>query len=308
MSPVRILLGTLTASLIALNTAFWVLMFVPFIVIKLLAVPLRNQALERFASLALMRCASYWVEGNSRIVTLAPPIRWDVEGIEKLDLASSYLVISNHQSWVDIFALQHVFRDRIPFLKFFLKQQLIWVPLLGIAWWALDFPFMKRYSRAAMDKHPELRGKDIETTRRYCQKYRNYPVSVINFLEGTRRTPKKQQNSPYRHLLRPKAGGVALVLAAMGDQLREVIDVTIDYPGSDTRRLFWRLLSGGIPVVVIRVRRLPVPEQVAGRDYQNDPEYQARIKDWVNEIWADKDEQLEAMGHRAGMPVESTHG
>ena len=59
-----------------------------------------------------------------------------------------YLVLANHQSWVDIPVLQRVFNRRIPLLRFFLKRQLFWVPVLGLAWWALDFPFMRRSTRA----------------------------------------------------------------------------------------------------------------------------------------------------------------
>lgn len=280
-------LGALTGSLIALNTLFWVLVFVPFILLKVLPIP----QLRHFCSLALIRCASIWVEGNSKILELTPPVTWRVEGLEGLNPNASYLLISNHQSWVDIFAMQHVFKGRIPFLKFFLKQELIFVPLLGIAWWALDFPFMKRYSRAKLEKHPELRGKDVETTRAQCQKFRQYPVTVINFLEGTRLTPSKRQkqNSPYRHLLRPKAGGVGLVLAAMGDQLAQVLDVTIIYPQNDTHKLFWKLLTGKIREVVILVKARPVPENVVGRDYLSDTAYQQQMQEWVNGLWEEKD-------------------
>lgn len=286
------LMFVLTASLIALNTVFWVIVFIPFILIKLVIPPLRP-----WSSKALIRCAQAWVEGNSWIVTLTPPIKWDVQGLEGLNSERSYLVVSNHQSWMDIFALQHVLKGQIPFLKFFLKQELIWVPLLGLAWWALDFPFMKRYSREKLEQHPELRGKDIETTRKYCARFRDYPVSVINFLEGSRFTPSKhaRQKSPFKHLLRPKAGGVALVLAALGDQLTEVLDVTIDYPYNSTKQLILQLLRGEIKAVTVRIRRLPVPENVAGRDYLSDEAYQRQIQTWVNELWQDKDLLLEAL-------------
>lgn len=293
----RALFAVLTASLIGLNTVFWVIVFIPFILVKLLVPPLRP-----WSSKALIRCAEYWVEGNSAIVKLTPPIRWDIQGLEGLSHERSYLVVSNHQSWVDIFVLQHVLKQQVPFLKFFLKQQLIWVPLLGLAWWALDFPFMKRYSRETLEKHPELRGKDIETTRKYCARFRDYPVSVINFLEGSRFTPAKRdrQQSPYQHLLKPKAGGVALVLAALGDQLTEVLDVTIVYPENSTRRLILQLISGDIKRVIVRVRRLPVPENAAGRDYLSDEAYQQQIQTWVNGLWQDKDALLSEL--KSGEP------
>ncbi|MEZ4565573.1 MAG: 1-acyl-sn-glycerol-3-phosphate acyltransferase [Desulfobacterales bacterium] len=50
-------------------------------------------------------------------------IRWDVQGLEGFSTDDSYLVISNHRSWTDIFVLQHIFNHRIPFLKFFLKKE-----------------------------------------------------------------------------------------------------------------------------------------------------------------------------------------
>ena len=111
----------------------------------------------------------------------------------------------------------------VPFLKFFLKKELIWVPILGIAWWALDFPFMKRYSAAVLKKRPHLRGKDIEITRQACKKFKSLPVSIMNFVEGTRFTREKhdKQKSPFTHLLKPKAGGIGFVLSTMGEQLQQ---------------------------------------------------------------------------------------
>jgi len=171
-------------------------------------------------------------------------IRWDVRGVDQLDPKGQYLVCSNHQSWNDIFVLMWAFDRRAPFFKFFIKQQLIWVPFLGLAWWGLDYPFMKRYSPAKLAKHPELRGKDLETTRAACERYRNVPVTILNFLEGTRFTKAKhdRQGSPYRYLLKPKAGGMALSLSALGEKINSLLDVTIVYP--DGARGFWQ--DGGL--------------------------------------------------------------
>ena len=140
--------------------------------------------------------------------------RWDVQGTESLEPSQWYLVLSNHQSWTDIVVLQRIFHRKIPFLKFFIKKELFWLPLLGQAWWALDFPFIKRYSKAKLQRKPHLRGKDLEITRRACKRFQQLPISIMNFVEGTRFTIQKhrQQQSPYTHLLRPKAGGIAAVL------------------------------------------------------------------------------------------------
>jgi 1-acyl-sn-glycerol-3-phosphate acyltransferase len=287
-------LGVISLLLFIFNTFFWCTILYFFAILKLL---IPHTGIRRQISNLLILIANIWISGNSLILRITQKIIWDVQGLENLTPKNSYLVISNHRSWTDIFVLQHIFKNRIPFLKFFLKQELIWVPFLGIAWWALDFPFLKRYSRHFLQKHPELRGKDMETTRKHCEKFKNSPVSIMNFLEGTRFNLKKhqKQNSPYRHLLLPRAGGVALVLATMGDRLAYVLDTTIIYPENRSAMKFWDLLSGHIPRITVRVDKLDVPENVAGKDYTEDQEFRERIQQWVNDIWQAKDHHIDTI-------------
>ena len=284
-------LGVISLLLFIFNTFFWCTILYFFVILKLL---IPHTGIRRQISNLLILIANIWISGNSLILRITQKIIWDIQGLENLTPKNSYLVISNHRSWTDIFVLQHIFKNRIPFLKFFLKQELIWVPFLGIAWWALDFPFLKRYSRHFLEKHPELRGKDMETTRKHCEKFKNSPVSVMNFLEGTRFNLKKhqKQNSPYRHLLLPRAGGVALVLATMGDRLAYVLDTTIIYPENRSAMKFWDLLSGHIPRITVRVTKLDVPKDAAGRDYQEDQDFREKIQQWVNGIWQAKDHRI----------------
>ncbi len=207
-----------------------------------------------------------------------------------------YLVNCNHQTWADIPIAQKVLNRKVPMLKFFLKQELIWVPVLGICWWALDFPFMKRYSAAQVAKNPALAGKDLETTRKACQKFKTTPVSVFNFLEGTRNTPEKhkRQESPFKHLLKPKAGGAAFVLGSMGEQMNTMLDISIVYPSS--RNSFWDLICGRISEVTINVKTIDIPTEFIGKDYANDQEFKSEFQAWINTIWEDKDALLEDMG------------
>jgi hypothetical protein len=212
---------------------------------------------------------------------------WDVQGLEGLDPRGWYLCRSNHQSWVDILVLQRVFHGRIPFLKFFLKQELIWVPVIGLAWWALDFPFMKR------GKGSGARSADLATTRAACEKFKRIPTSVINFVEGTRFTPAKhaQQQSPYRHLLKPKIGGLGMALATMGEQFGALLDVTIVYPqGTPT---FWDLLCGRVQQVVVRVQQRPIPPELLGCDPMTNKPYRQRLGAWVDGQWQEKDVLLQ---------------
>ena len=211
----------LAATLIGTSTVLHVL---PLFAIALIKAVLPFAAVRRACNPLLTGIAESWIGFNSWMIDRVTHTRFVVEGDHALRRDGHYLLLANHQSWVDIPVLQKVFNRRIPLLRFFLKSQLFWIPLLGPAWWALDFPFMKRYTREQVAKRPELAGRDIAATRRACDKFRSIPVVVMNFVEGTRFTDAKQaaQGSPYRFLLRPKAGGVAFVLDAMGDGLQSV--------------------------------------------------------------------------------------
>ena len=243
----------------------------------------------------LVRIAESWIAGNGWMMDHATPTRMRVSGIEGLRVDGHYLVLANHRSWVDIVALQYACNRRAPFLRFFLKQQLIWVPLLGLAWWALDFPFMRRASRKQLAKRPELAASDKLATRRACEKFRGLPVSIMNFVEGTRFTAAKQarQGDAYRHLLRPKAGGVAFVLESMGEALHALVDVSIAYPGGTPTLM--DLLSGRIPEIVLEIRELPIPAELAGSDYEHDSAARVRYQRWLNGLWEDKDARLERL-------------
>ncbi|MBK8754900.1 MAG: 1-acyl-sn-glycerol-3-phosphate acyltransferase [Candidatus Competibacteraceae bacterium] len=188
-----------------------------FYAVLLLKLILPHSGGRACLSSLLIRVAQTWIDGNSAIIDWTQRIEWDIQGLEGLRRDDWYLVSSNHQSWVDIVVLQRVLNRRILFLKFFIKQPLIWVPLLGGVWLALDFPFMQRHSADYLAQHPEARDQDWETTRRLCERFHDTPTTILNFLEGTRFRLDKhtRQQSPYRHLLRPKSGGLGFVLAIL---------------------------------------------------------------------------------------------
>ena len=149
--------------------------------------------------------------------------------------------------------------------------------------------FMRRHTEAYLKKHPEKRHEDAETTRRACRKFALVPTSVMNFVEGTRFTPAKQaaQKSPYRHLLKPKAGGLALALHALGHRFDSLIDVTIVYPHGAPS--FWQFLKGDVPKVVVRIDRLPIPAEFSAGDYAGDPTVRKQVQRWLHEQWLRKD-------------------
>jgi 1-acyl-sn-glycerol-3-phosphate acyltransferase len=283
------LVGVITIALLACNVLFWCGWLLAFAVVKLL-IPIN--VVRKVFNIILIKLAQGWVLCNSGWMRLTQDTKWDVQGLENLNTKGWYLVSSNHQSWVDILVLQHIFNGKIPFLKFFLKQELIHVPIMGLCWWALDFPFMKRFSKSYLEKHPEMRGKDLETTRIACEKFSQIPTSVINFLEGTRLTESKheKQQSPYRYLLKPKAGGIAFALNAMGDKFQSMLNITIAYP--DGTPTFMDFLCGRVKNIIVRVERVSIPKHFCEKDYNTDPEFKHEIQQWTHNIWLKKDDLL----------------
>ncbi len=283
------LIGMLSLMVLVLNTLFWAVPLFSVALVKLL-IPL--PAVRQRLSALLTELAERWIAVNSWVLRVIQRAPLQVTGLAGLRHDGWYLICCNHTSWADIPLLQRVFAQRIPFLRFFLKQELIWVPLLGLAWWALDFPFMQRYTPAYLAKHPEKRGVDSATTRRACEKFRTRPTAVLNFLEGTRYTAAKHQaqNSPYAHLLRPKAGGMASAVAAMGTMFEAILDVTIIYRDGPVE--LWGLLCGRLGRVVIHIEQRPLPPEWLNGDYANDPVFRAAFQAWVQQIWEEKDARI----------------
>ena len=233
-----------------------------------------------------------WATGNGGILKLTSKLEWDVKGLENLDKNSWYLIISNHLSGFDIAAHTYVLRNHIPMLKFFLKKELLYIPFLGLGCWAMGMPFMDRASPKKLKKNPKLRGKDLQTTRKACEQFLNTPTSIMNYVEGSRFTEEKhqRQNSPYRYLLKPKAGGIAFTLSAMGEQFSSLLNITIVYPNT-SKDILGDALRGKVNKVVVRIESLPVPF-VDDKKYFADKDYRVAFQRWLNDIWFKKDEQI----------------
>lgn len=282
----------LSLSLLIINTALWGTLVCLGGLVKML---MPAQGARNAVTGLMNRFMWAWATCNGGILYLIAKIEWDVEGLEGLNKNSWYLLISNHLSGFDIAAQTYLLRNHIPMLKFFLKKELIYVPIMGLGCWALDMPFMDRTSPAKLKKNPKLKGKDLDTTRRACEKFKNMPTSIINYVEGSRFTEDKRQrqDSPYRHLLRPKAGGIAFTLSAMGEQFTNLLDVTVVYPDAPDDVLFG-VMNGKVRKIIVRVRALPVPQVDATR-YFSESEYRVEFQRWLNQVWAEKDDQIAAL-------------
>lgn len=278
--------------LIPLNLILW---GIPVMLLGIVKLVLPGGEPRRKLRLLLSELGDRWAGGNDIIFDRLLDTKWDISGIDGLRPDGHYLIVSNHASWLDIFVLQRAFHRRVAFMRFFIKQHLIWFPILGQACWAMDFPFMRRYTPEYLERHPEKRGKDLETTRRTCRRYRRIPMAILNFIEGTRFTRAKQveEKSPYRNLLRPRVGGIAFVLASLGEQLDGVVDVTISYlrPGVT----FWEFITNRVGRVVVRARLIEVPAQFVTEPITEPGPAREAFKIWIESLWREKDELLDQL-------------
>jgi len=238
---------------------------------------------------------NWWISMSDGIIALTTKTEWDIQGTGDLRLDGWYLLISNHQSWLDIIVLEKAFKQKVPMLKFFMKRQLLWaLPVAGIACWVMGFPFVKRYSQEYLKKHPEKAGQDLEITRRACEKFKDQPITIMNYIEGTRFTEEKylKQQSSYKHLLKPKAGGFAFVIAAMEGHLESIINTTIIYPDPDTS--LWHFMSGKVKKIIVRYEVIPITSNMLG-DYFNDAEFRRKFQHWTNQLWHEKDQLIDEL-------------
>ncbi|HKM16227.1 MAG TPA: acyltransferase [Marinospirillum sp.] len=286
----HLLTGILTSALVLINTLVCMIPLMVFALLKLL-IPIAG--FKVFCFEAVRSIAATWISLNILIFRYLTPTYWDIRGQQVLNRQESLLVISNHQTWVDIPALMVAIHGKAPFFTFFLKRELIWVPLLGLAWWALEYPFMRRHSKTQLEKNPQLRGQDLDITRKACDRLNGRPVSLVNYLEGTRFTSAKhqQQQSPYQYLLKPKSGGVAFTLNAMNNQLVHYLDITLVY-FDEQPPTFWNLLSGKVKRVIIDIQKQPIPKAMMKGDYQQDPVFRANFQAWINQLWQAKDQRI----------------
>ena len=288
--------GVITLICLVITTT---LCFVPIFFLGLLKL-IPNRRWSIFCTKGIDRMCVLWTGIIAAYVKQFYPTKWNISGDVSLDSQQWYLVIANHQSWLDIVILQHIFHRKIPVLKFFVKEQLKWLPLFGFAWWAMGCPFMKRYSKEYLDKNPHKKNLDTQSTYKSLKLFRSYPSSIMSFIEGTRFTSQKKQhqNSPYQHLLKPKAGGISLMIGAMKNQLQPIVDATIVYPHA--HHSLWDFLTHRIKSVEIHLLSIPIPEVFTDPAVSlEEKAMQDQFRSWLNEQWAMKDVLISELKQKA---------
>ncbi|MDQ8039058.1 MAG: acyltransferase [Rickettsiella sp.] len=276
-----------------------VFLFIPLSILGLVCYLVPVKFWRRYFKCCMERLYIYWVKGNYFIQKLTTSIEWEITGLDQLVYDEWYLLIANHQSWADILVLQRIFNGKIPPLKFFLKKELLYtLPFASWSCWLLGFPFMHRYSKKVLAKHPELKNKDVEATKRACNRFKEMPTTVANFIEGTRFTKKKHQlqASPYHYLLRPKSTGIGFSLAVLGDFFDKILNVTIIYPPQ--RAGLWHFLTGDIKKITLHIEVIPITSDWLG-DYQNDRQFRINLQNKLNQLWEKKDKFIKEVKAKA---------
>ena len=279
------LIGMLSLIFVILNTVLLSALLIPLGILKFL-IPLDN--LRLICTKFIIKVGELWIFFNKFWVKFLHSPNWEIIGKENLSSEEWSIATSNHQSEADIFLLQDITNRKIPMLKFFMKYILIYVPIIGLSWWALDMPFLKRYSKKDLEKNPNLKGKDHEEMKRALKHYNTYPVTVFSFAEGTRLTKVKHslQLSPYINLLKPKEGGLATAISLV-PKIDSFINFTIIYKSN--KRGFWDYLCGRINKAKIVIEKIPIPNKFRKSDLVENETLRREFKTWLNNIWENKD-------------------
>ena len=213
---------------------------------------------------------------------------------QEFDRNEWYMAMSNHQSWDDIFILLVAANYKLPLLKFFMKRELWWIPFVFLANKTLNMPFVNRHSKKEIEQNPSLRNQDYENTLKSCKRFLRTPSTIFSYAEGTRFTDEKhaQQGSQYNNLLKPKIGGMATALSAMPD-INTLVDYTVVYKSK--KRDAWSFLKGDMKHVKVLVTKYKIPDNLKNRNYANDKDYRDEFKNWIEDIWAEKDKKIEEL-------------
>ena len=279
------LIGIISSTILIVNTLILAILMIPLGIIKFL-IPIKN--LRASFTKIIIKIGEIWISVNSLWVIKLHKPNLEIHGQENLGGNSWFLSTSNHQSAADIFIVQFITNRKIPMLKFFIKYELIYVPVIGICWWALDMPFLKRYTQEQIKRNPKLEGRDYKKMKKSLEHYSLHPVSIFSYAEGTRFSKEKHinQNSKFSHLLKPKEGGLAIALSNV-NKIKELIDITIIYDSDNLG--FWNYLCGNIKNIKIFISKTKIPSKYLKDTLITNNELRSDFKLWLYDRWAEKD-------------------
>lgn len=279
--------GILPFLIIVGNLSFWI---GPLFLLALLKLVIPIQKIRSYLYVLMTRIYVIATRTDDQLLWQIMGIHLEVRGLEHLHPDKLYLVLANHQSWADILIMQSLFSFKNHIPKFIAKKQVLYLPLVGLICWAYDYPIVKRHSKKEIQARPDLRGTDRKALQSSLRRFHETPGSIVNFAEGTRYSSSKAKrfHSPYRFLLSPKTGGIFVILQSIGDQLHEILDLTLAY---DCPKLgFWDFLSGKCRRVIVQVRHI-APDQTFGKAKHNPKNVSlTEVAEWIQRIWEKKDQ------------------
>lgn len=258
------LISFTSALWVILNLSIWLIPLLAFSIIKIVVriqpvTYLCNQVLE-FIYRAAVRVDTIWMK---HVIG----IQIHIKG--QLPDHPAPIIVSNHQTWFDIPVIQHTVTDHGPILKFLIKRQLVWVPIIGWICYALNFPRLYR------GQGENAREQDYAAIKAASGTLSAERGALLIFAEGTRFTPRKHdlQSSPYQHLLHPRPGGLKIALETAPPDT-PVVDLTVVYRNGEKN--FWRGLHGACPNIDVTIRT-----------YFASDITDARL--WLDNRWREKD-------------------
>ncbi len=138
-------------------------------------------------------CCDWAARGWGRTILRVAGIKVKMEGLENLRTDAPQIVVSNHQSWFDVFTLAAVLPVRYRFVA---KKELAEIPVFGRAWRGCGHVSVDRGNKEAA----------IDALDQAWREVHEDGLTMVLFPEGTR--------SPDGRLKRFKKG--AFVLAVQG--------------------------------------------------------------------------------------------
>ena len=218
-------------------------------------------------------------------------LEWDFQIPQDVNTETWYVAMSNHQSWADIFILLAAGHKKIPLIKFFMKKELQWIPIIYLVHKTIDMPFLNRHSRAQILANPELKRVDYENAKKAAKRFSRNPSSAFSFAEGTRFTSEKhsEQESPYYNLLKPKVGALAIALSGM-PQVNTLIDFTVVY--ATQKRSTWDFLCGDLSKAKVVAKTYALPKNLKNRSFEEEDDYRKSFQTFVDAIWLEKQQTI----------------
>jgi 1-acyl-sn-glycerol-3-phosphate acyltransferase len=207
----------------------------------------------------------------------------------------SAIVICNHIEQPDIpVVLDLAFQSgTIGGLKFFVKNELRFVPGIGWGMRMLNFLFVKR-----------AWSEDANFVLRMFAQIADYrsPVWIVSFPEGTRIRPAKLKKSQeyarkkglpvFENVMLPRPKGFVSTVENMRHRVDGVYDLTIQYP--DGIPSIGDYIRGAIPEVLLHVRRFPM---------ESLPSSPEDLEAWLIARFKEKDDLL---AHKLGRHFSSS--